>query len=72
MQGVWTGDVQSYVIDQLTKKITAYEKWNSTYPGFGGYLPWYNVNDDDGMALLPNWNNAVPGLDNGEMVACFI
>jgi len=68
MQGVWAGDVQSYVIDQLTKKITAYEKWNSTYPGFGGYLPWYNVNDDDGMALLPNWNNAVPGLDNGEMI----
>ena len=68
MAGVWTGDVTSYVIDQLTKKITAYEKWNNTYPGFGGYLPWYSVNDEEGMVLLNNWDNSVPGLDNGEMV----
>ncbi|KAE9547070.1 hypothetical protein FO519_009720 [Halicephalobus sp. NKZ332] len=67
MQGVWTGDVKSYVVDQLTKKISAYEKWNSTYPGFGGYLPWYTVNDEDGIVLLDATLEPEKSTHNGVM-----
>uniref|UniRef100_A0A914W241 Endo-beta-1,2-glucanase SGL domain-containing protein n=1 Tax=Plectus sambesii TaxID=2011161 RepID=A0A914W241_9BILA len=63
----WSGSVQDYVIDQLTKKITSYENFNKQYPGFGGYIPWYAVNDT-GMHLLWDWQNRVPSLDNGELI----
>lgn len=51
----------------LTRKISSYEKFNAMYPGFGGFFPWYTVTDD-GMTLLPNWSDAVPSLDNGELI----
>jgi hypothetical protein len=63
----WTGNLTSFIYDQLNKKILTYENFNKKYPGFGGYLPWYHVNNS-GISLLPNWNNAVPSLDNGEMI----
>jgi hypothetical protein len=63
----WTSDLTSFIIDQLTKKITTYENFDRKYPGFGGYLPWYHVNDS-GISLLSNWDNSVPSLDNGEMI----
>jgi len=57
------------IISILTKKISSYERWNKQYPGFGGFLPWYQVNDT-GAVLFPTgqWVNHVPGLDNGEMI----
>jgi len=51
----------------LTNKITSYEKFNRTYPGFGGYQPWFNVNNS-GMYLLKGWEDRVPALDNGELI----
>jgi len=51
----------------LTNKITSYEKFNKTYPGFGGHIPWVSVNGT-GMWLLKGWENRVPGLDNGELI----
>jgi len=59
--------VQDYVIDTLERKITSYENWNKKYPGFGGYLPWYSVNDQ-GMGLLWDWQDRIPSLDNGELI----
>lgn len=36
-------------VDILQKKWTSYSQFNATYPGFGGFLPWYvsrrKVND---------------------------
>lgn len=71
MPAIWQGNLDNYLLDQLTKKIGSYEKWNMQYPGFGGYLPWYHV-DDTGASLLSNWNDRVPSLDNGEMVRWLI
>ena len=30
-----------------TKKIDTYEKFNTKYPGFGGFLPWISVVDGE-------------------------
>jgi hypothetical protein len=51
--------------DIMALKLKTYLQFNATYPGFGGYLPWYA--NDVGVALAPtwDWNNRVPGLDNG-------
>lgn len=48
----------------MDTKLQTYLRFNETYPGFGGYLPWFM---SDGVDLTPtwDWNNRVPGLDNG-------
>lgn len=48
----------------MDTKLQTYFRFNETYPGFGGYLPWFM---SDGQDLTPtwDWNNRVPGLDNG-------
>jgi hypothetical protein len=52
------------VLSLLEKKLASYKKFNTTYPGFGGYLPWFVV--QNGTAVpAPDWKQRVPGLDNG-------
>lgn len=48
----------------MTLKLQTYLRFNETYPGFGGFLPWYT---GDSMDLSPTWDwvNRVPALDNG-------
>ncbi|KAF4975734.1 hypothetical protein FZEAL_7510 [Fusarium zealandicum] len=51
----------------MKTKLNAYLRFNQTYPGFGGFLPWiktdvHNIRPQDG------WDNRVPGLDNGELL----
>jgi len=50
------------------RKISSYEKFNQNYPGFGGFLPWFRVNDS-GIVVFTDqmWKDHVPGLDNGRM-----
>ncbi len=50
--------------DILELKLQTYISFNATYPGFGGYLPWYLSNGSD---VQPTWDwvNRVPALDNG-------
>jgi len=62
-----TDDSLQYTLQIITNKITSYENWNTNFPGFGGFLPWFDVTDE---GCVPNsgWTNQVPGLDNGEMV----
>lgn len=50
----------------LETKLATYLKFNETYPGFGGFLPWYN-NAKDNQDISPTWDwvNRVPALDNG-------
>jgi hypothetical protein len=51
----------------LTRKLNSIDQWNSKYPGFGGYLAWF-YNYDSGIVPADGWSNAVPSLDNGEMI----
>eukprot|EP01125_Pyxidicula_operculata_P018068 TRINITY_DN6399_c0_g1_i2.p1 TRINITY_DN6399_c0_g1~~TRINITY_DN6399_c0_g1_i2.p1 ORF type:complete len:425 (+),score=83.98 TRINITY_DN6399_c0_g1_i2:389-1663(+) len=55
------------VLEILQNKITTYEAWDSTYPGFGGYLPWVYINDT-GIRPADGWDSKVPALDNGENI----
>ena len=45
-------------------KLQTYLRFNETYPGFGGFLPWFTSSSQD-LAPTWDWNNRVPGLDNG-------
>jgi len=51
-------------IDIMTLKLKTYLQFNQTYPGFGGFLPWYTGDSQD---IVPTWDwvNRVPALDNG-------
>jgi hypothetical protein len=53
-------------IDVLTAKISTYERFNREYPGFGGFLPWYEVKDGH-IEPARGWGDRVPSLDNGEL-----
>jgi hypothetical protein len=55
-------------IDLLTRKIASIELFNATYPGFGGYLPWFDVENGTLILKSPDWLDRTPGLDNGEML----
>ncbi|OZJ01651.1 hypothetical protein BZG36_05205 [Bifiguratus adelaidae] len=60
-------DAPKIAIDYMTKKLAIYQKFNATYPGFGGFLPWF-TNYDDHIEPTWDWVNRVPALDNGEMI----
>lgn len=51
-------------VSVMTTKLATYLKFNETYPGFGGYLPWFMADSQD-ITPTWDWNNRVPGLDNG-------
>ena len=51
----------------LEQKLQTYLQFNRTYPGFGGYLPWYN-NTYATLSPTSDWVNRVPALDNGELL----
>lgn len=48
----------------METKLQTYLQFNQTYPGFGGFLPWF---ESDIAEIKPTWDwvNRVPGLDNG-------
>ncbi|OOQ85565.1 putative GPI anchored protein [Penicillium brasilianum] len=48
-------------------KLKTYLRFNETYPGFGGFLPWFTSSSQD-LSPTWDWNNRVPGLDNGELL----
>ncbi|RYY35038.1 hypothetical protein EON62_02815, partial [archaeon] len=50
----------------LSRKMSAYEQFNASYPGFGCFLPWVSVTSSGLQPIAPGWTHAVPGLDNGE------
>jgi hypothetical protein len=50
--------------DIMQKKLHTYLGFNRTYPGFGGFLPWFLANETDIRPTL-DWMNRVPALDNG-------
>lgn len=48
----------------METKLETYLRFNETYPGFGGYLPWIKTDVQD-IRPQGDWDNRVPGLDNG-------
>lgn len=48
----------------METKLKTYLNFNETYPGFGGYLPWFKA-DEQNIKPQDGWDNRVPGLDNG-------
>jgi hypothetical protein len=48
----------------MKTKLDTYLRFNQTYPGFGGFLPWFM---SDSQEITPTWDwvNRVPALDNG-------
>jgi len=57
---------EKIAVEVLTKKISSYERFNRDYPGFGGFLPWFLVSDQ-GLRPTDDWQDRVPGLDNGQL-----
>jgi hypothetical protein len=52
--------------DILEVKLKTYLKFNETYPGFGGLLPWFsNAEGSDSIEPTWDWVNRIPALDNG-------
>jgi len=58
------GAAPAIAINIMTLKLQTYLQFNKTYPGFGGFLPWYT---GDSQNIVPTWDwvNRVPALDNG-------
>lgn len=56
----------SLAAEILGNKLQSYITFNQSYPGFGGFLPWFLAN---GTELQPtsDWVNRVPALDNSEL-----
>lgn len=48
----------------LETKLQTYLRFNETYPGFGGLLPWIYSNTMD-IEPSSDYVNRLPGLDNG-------
>jgi len=59
--------VTAIALKLLETKMNSYELWNRTYPGYAGFLPWYQLNSS-GIYPVDGWQNKVPALDNGELV----
>ncbi|KAF8178917.1 putative GPI anchored protein [Pholiota molesta] len=55
-------------ISILQKKWNTYSTFNQTYPGFGGFLPWFAHSGPTPLAPTWDWVNRVPALDNGENI----
>ncbi|KUJ15856.1 putative GPI anchored protein [Mollisia scopiformis] len=58
---------RSIAFEIMSLKLQTYLKFNETYPGFGGFLPWYT---GDSIEITPtyDWVNRVPALDNGGLI----
>jgi hypothetical protein len=50
----------------LEAKVVAYERFDARYPGFGGFLPWYEIQAGEAHPLK-DWQDRVPALDNGQL-----
>ncbi|KAM3448251.1 hypothetical protein MY3296_007934 [Beauveria thailandica] len=51
----------------METKLETYLRFNATYPGFGGFIPWMTTSSQN---IEPTWDwvSRVPGLDNGELL----
>ncbi|KAK4561672.1 hypothetical protein LTR86_004351 [Recurvomyces mirabilis] len=52
----------------MKQKLASYLFFNQTFPGFGGFLPWFNNTLGQPLRPTSDWVNRVPALDNGELL----
>lgn len=52
------------VLELMEKKLETYLKFNETYPGFGGAIPWFAAEEQE-ISPQDGWKDRVPALDNG-------
>jgi hypothetical protein len=51
----------------LERKIDTYERFDRSYPGYGGFMPWITISENGTVAPAgATWDNRLPALDNGE------
>ena len=50
----------------LEAKAAAYERFDRRFPGFSGFLPWYEIKAGEAHPLK-DWEDRVPALDNGQL-----
>ena len=55
------------VVNILKTKLDTYLRFNETFPGFGGMIPWFLANETN-IRPTQDWVNRVPALDNGELL----
>lgn len=60
----YPGQAQQWAIGMLTAKLEAYTAFNQSFPGYGGFIPWFYANET-AMRPTVDWENRVPALDNG-------
>lgn len=58
------GSAPDFVVSILELKLQTYLQFNQSFPGFGGFLPWFTSSTVE-ISPVWNWVNQVPGLDNG-------
>ncbi|PHH77905.1 hypothetical protein CDD83_4070 [Cordyceps sp. RAO-2017] len=51
----------------MRTKLQTYRRFNQSYPGFGGFLPWMTTSAVNATPAW-DWVNRVPALDNGELL----
>merc|ERR1719195_595489 len=52
-------------ISVINTKLATYSAFNDKYPGFGGFIPWYEFSGD---LIEPSDNTTwLPALDNGQL-----
>ncbi|KAA8641777.1 endo-beta-1,2-glucanase [Aspergillus tanneri] len=61
------GAAPDVALSILKAKLNTCLRFNNTYPGFGGFLPWFTADIRD-PAPTSDWVNRAPALDNGELV----
>lgn len=62
-----TDDAPQWAAAILTAKLRTYLAFNETFPGFGGFLPWFLANETS-IRPTSDFVNRVPALDNGELI----
>lgn len=60
-------DGAQWAVSMMYIKLQTYLEFNKTYPGFGGFLPWFLSNETK-IQPTSDWVNRVPALDNGELI----
>ncbi|KAH7420027.1 putative GPI anchored protein [Cadophora sp. MPI-SDFR-AT-0126] len=51
----------------MSLKLKNYLKFNESFPGFGGFIPWF-LGDEKEIRPTDDWVDRVPALDNGELL----
>ena len=57
-------DAPEWAVAILNTKLSTYTAFNNTYPGYGGFLPTFEI-DANEIRPVDGSNHTVSALDNG-------